>query len=56
MANLVERLDITVGVLAILPNRVKGTRDQDAVITEIESEGYDVPVIIRDRGSLLEGC
>lgn len=56
VSNLEERLDITVGVLATVPNRVKGTRDQDTIIAEIESEGYDVPVIIRDRTSLLEGC
>lgn len=56
VANLEDRLDITVGVLATVPNRVKGTRDQEAVVAEIEAEGYDVPVIIRDRASLLEGC
>lgn len=56
VTNLEEQLEINIGVLAAVPNRVKGTRDQDAIIEEIQSQGFDVPVIFRDRTSLLEGC
>ena len=54
--NLEEDLGIEIGVLAAVPNRVKGTRDQAAIVDEIEALGFDVPVVIRDRASLLEGC
>lgn len=56
VTNLEEQLEISIGVLAAVPNRVKGTRDQDAIIEEIEAQGFEVPVVIRDRTSLLEGC
>lgn len=56
VTNLEAQLDITIGVLAAVPNRFKGTRDQDAIIDEIEAQGFEVPVIVRDRTSLLEGC
>jgi cellulose biosynthesis protein BcsQ len=56
VTNLEGQLEINIGVLAAVPNRFKGTRDQDAVIEEIEAQGFDVPVIVRDRTSLLEGC
>ncbi|WP_227380597.1 ParA family protein [Haladaptatus halobius] len=56
VTNLEDQLEINIGVLAAIPNRVKGTRDQDAIIKEIETQGFDVPVVLRDRTSLLEGC
>ncbi|WP_129113783.1 ParA family protein [Halegenticoccus tardaugens] len=56
VSNLEDQLDINIGVLAAVPNRVKGTRDQDAIIEEIEAQGFDVPIVVRDRTSLLEGC
>lgn len=56
VSNLEDQLEINIGVLAVIPNRVKGTRDQEAIIDEIESQGFDVPVVIGDRTSLLEGC
>ena len=56
VTNLEEQLEITIGVLAAVPNRVKGTRDQSAIIEEIGQQGFDVPVVIGDRTSLLEGC
>lgn len=56
VTNLEDQLGINIGVLAAVPNRFKGTRDQDAIIEGIEAQGFDVPVIIRDRTSLLEGC
>lgn len=54
--NLEEQLDINIGVLAAVPNRMKGTRDQEEIVEEIEETGYDVPVVLGDRTSLLEGC
>lgn len=56
VTNLENQLEINIGVLAAVPNRVKGTRDQDDIIESIEAQGFDVPVVIRDRTSLLEGC
>jgi len=56
VSNLEEQLEINIGVLAAVPNRFKGTRDQDDVVAEVEDVGFDVPVILRDRTSLLEGC
>jgi cellulose biosynthesis protein BcsQ len=56
VGNLEEQLDINIGVLAAVPNGVKGTRDQADIIAEIESRGFEVPVVIGDRTSLLEGC
>lgn len=56
VTNLEDQLEIGIGVLAVVPNRVKGTRDQTDIIAEIETEGFDVPVVIGDRTSLLEGC
>lgn len=56
VANLEDQLDINIGVLAAVPNRVKGTKDQAEVIEEIQGQGFDVPIVIGDRTSLLEGC
>lgn len=56
VTSLQEQLNINIGVLAAVPNRFKGTRDQDSIIEETEEQGFEVPVIIRDRTSLLEGC
>ena len=56
VTNLESQLEINIGVLAAVPNRVKGTRDQAAVIEEVEDQGFDVPVVLRDRTSMLEGC
>ncbi|AUV84156.1 chromosome partitioning protein ParA (plasmid) [Salinigranum rubrum] len=56
VTNLESQLEINIGVLAVVPNRVKGTRDQKAIIGEIEEQGFDTPVVFGDRTSLLEGC
>lgn len=56
VTNLEEQLEINIGVLAAVPNRVNGTCDQDDIIEKIQSQGFDVPVVFRDRTSLLEGC
>lgn len=53
---LEENLGINVGVMAIVPNRYKGTRDQEDMLTEIEAKGYDIPAVFGERSSLFEGC
>ncbi|WP_267644052.1 ParA family protein [Haloarchaeobius amylolyticus] len=56
VTNLEDQLEINIGVLAAVPNRFKGTKDQDEIIAEVREQGFEVPVIFRDRTSLLEGC
>ncbi|WP_227377987.1 ParA family protein [Haladaptatus halobius] len=55
-AGIEDTLGITVGVLAVVPNRYEGLNDQDAVLNEVSDLGYDVPVTLRKRSSLFEGC
>jgi len=56
VGGLEEQLGIEVGVLAVVPNRYKGTNDQDRFLAELENDGWDLPVKLRERSSLLEGC
>jgi cellulose biosynthesis protein BcsQ len=56
VTNLEAQLEINIGVLAVVPNRVKGTKDQETIIADIEAQGFDIPVTFGDRTSLLEGC
>ncbi len=56
VGGLETTLDINVGVLAAVPNRFKGTNDQEEVLDDLRSQDYDVPVVFRERTSLLEGC
>ena len=56
VSGLESELDISIGVLAAVPNKVKNTADQRAYREELESRGYDVPVTIGDRTSMFEGC
>lgn len=51
-----KTLDINVGVLAVVPNGVKHTTDQESYRERIEELGYPAPVIIDDRTSLMQGC
>lgn len=53
---LEDVLDFDVGVLAVVPNGLSGTSDQDQYVEEIRELGYDAPVAFRDRSSLFEGC
>ena len=53
---LEENLNINVGVLAIVPNRFRGTNDQQDMLDEMRKREYDIPVVLRERGSLFEGC
>jgi cellulose biosynthesis protein BcsQ len=56
VTNLEAQLEINIGVLAVVPNRVKGTKDQEAIVADIEAQGFEIPVRFGDRTSLLEGC
>ena len=53
---LEEQLSIDVGVMGIVPNKYKDTRDQQEIITEVQDGPYAVPVVFRERSSLIEGC
>lgn len=53
---LEDTLGFEVGVLAVVPNGISGTSDQDQYLEEIRSIGYGAPVAFRDRSSLFEGC
>lgn len=52
-ANFGEQLGIEIGVLAAVPNGVKDTSDQQAILSAID---LPTPETIRDRTSLFEGC
>ena len=54
--NLEEQLGFEAGVLAVVPNGVGQTTDQQQYLEEVGHLGYEVPVVIRDRTSLFEGC
>lgn len=53
---LEDNIGVDVGVLAVVPIGYKDTRDQRAVMSELEASGFPVPVVIGERGSLMEGC
>ena len=53
---LEDSLDVTIGVLAVVPNGVGSTSDQQSYLEEIRSRGYPAPVAIRERSSLMDGC
>jgi cellulose biosynthesis protein BcsQ len=55
-SGLRENLDINVTVLAAVPMGYKDTNDQRDMLADLEGRGFDVPVTIRERSSLLEGC
>jgi chromosome partitioning protein len=51
-----DTVGVTVGVLAVVPNGVGRTTDQQHYLTRIRELGYDAPVAIGERSSLFEGC
>ncbi|WP_238479916.1 ParA family protein [Natranaeroarchaeum sulfidigenes] len=55
LTNLEANLDLDLGVLAIVPNGIGSTSDQEQYLEEIQQLGYDAPVTIRDRSALFEG-
>jgi cellulose biosynthesis protein BcsQ len=56
VGGLEDNLEIEVGVLAVVPNRYKGTNDQDRFLRELRDDGWDIPAQFRERSSMLEGC
>jgi cellulose biosynthesis protein BcsQ len=57
VGGLEGQLGIEVGVLAVIPNRYKGTNDQEAAVAEFRAANdYPVPATFRERSSLFEGC
>ena len=55
LSNLESNLGFEVGVLAVVPNGVGSTSDQEQYLKEIRELGYDAPVVFRDRSALFEG-
>lgn len=55
VVNLGSELGFEVGVLAVVPNGLGNTIDQDRFLQEIRELGYDAPVALRDRSALFEG-
>jgi chromosome partitioning protein len=51
-----DTVGVTVGVLAVVPNGVGRTADQQRYLERIRELGYDAPVAIGERASLFEGC
>lgn len=49
-----DQQNIDIGVLAIVPNKVKGTNVQDVRRGDIESRGFDIPVAISEREALMK--
>lgn len=56
ITDLKAQLNINVNALALVPNRFKGLKDQERLLTELREDGWELPVILRERASLLEGC
>lgn len=52
---LEQSIDVDVGVLAALPIGYKDTRDQRGILRDLRESGFPVPVVIGERGSLMEG-
>lgn len=53
---LEQSIDVDVGVLAVVPVGYKDTRDQREILGELRESGFSVPVVVGERGSLMEGC
>ncbi len=53
---LEANLDVDVGLLAVVPIGYKDTRDQREILENLRNSGFPVPVVIGERGSLMEGC
>lgn len=56
VVGLEDTLGFDVGILAVVPNGIGGTSNQEQYLAEIRDLGYDAPVALRDRSSLFEGC
>lgn len=56
VVGLEETVGVDVGVLAVVPIGYKDTRDQREILGALRETGFPVPVVIGERGSLMEGC
>lgn len=52
---LEKNIGVDVGVLAVVPIGYKDTRDQREILDELQDSGFPVPVVIGERGSMMEG-
>ncbi len=53
---LESNIGVDVGVLSVVPIGYKDTRDQREILNALRESGFPVPVVIGERGSLMEGC
>lgn len=53
---LESSIGVDVGVLSVVPIGFKDTRDQREILSDLRDGGFPVPVVIGERGSLMEGC
>ena len=56
VVNLETALEADIGVLAIVPNGVGQTTNQERYLEQIRELGYNAPVVFGDRSALFEGC
>ena len=56
VVNLETALETDIGVLAIVPNGVGQTTNQEQYLEQIRELGYNAPVVFGDRSALFEGC
>lgn len=52
---LESSIGVDVGVLSVVPIGYKDTRDQREILEDLRNGGFPVPVVIGDRGSMMEG-
>jgi len=53
---LERNIGVDVGVLVVVAVGYKDTRDQREILGELRESAFPVPVVIGERGSLIEGC
>lgn len=53
---LEERLDVEVGLLAVVPIRYRDSNDQREILATLRERGFEIPIVIGERSALLEGC
>jgi cellulose biosynthesis protein BcsQ len=56
VTGLETTVGVDVGVLAVVPTGFKGTNDQTEILEDLRAGPFDVPVVIGERASLMEGC
>jgi cellulose biosynthesis protein BcsQ len=55
-SGLESSVGVDIGVLAVVPIGFAGTNDQADILATLRGGPFDVPVVIRERKSLMEGC